>query len=101
LKASDDVAPPQVFILCTLTVSMANHWDVLREGSLTAALGGKQNAHDWIMGWTDLSLFLGGRADGRDPHPELSFSQNNEALLAAIHRHIHRHSPATMSSDQS
>jgi hypothetical protein len=32
---------------------MANHWDVLREGSLTAALGGKQNAHDWIIRWLD------------------------------------------------
>ncbi len=50
--------PPTLFTHCTLTVSMANHWDVLREGSLTAALGGKQNAHDWIMGWTDLSLCL-------------------------------------------
>jgi hypothetical protein len=30
---------PTLSILCTLSVSMANHWDVLREGSLTAALG--------------------------------------------------------------
>jgi hypothetical protein len=42
-----------------LTASMANPWDVLRDGRLVEVLGGKQNAYGFCNGWTDLCLGLG------------------------------------------